>query len=355
MLLALAFVLVLSACATPAPTQPTPTPAAPVEDAQAEDGAPEVEQPISQVVTITDQAGRQVTIEGPVERIISGFYISTSAVIALGLEDRMVGIEARADTRPLYALAAPQLIDLPNVGTAREFNLEGAVALEPDLAILPIRQLDNAGILTELGIPVILVEPETPEKLMEMISLIADAAGVPERAQELIDFYTESLEEITRLTADITERPIVYMAGVGSYLRTAPRDMYQSSLIELAGGRNAASDIEGSSWMDISYEQLLVMNPEVIIIPSDAGYGPEDIMNNQQLAQLAAVQSGRVYQMPGAFEAWDSPVPSFTLGIHWLLSVLHEDIYSLDEMREYAAYFYSRFFGIDIDTTLIER
>ena len=347
--------LVIGGCAAPAPAQPAPAPDYPdyADEAEAESPVYEVSYPTS--VFVIDQAGRQVVIEGPVERIISGFYISSSAVIALGLEDRMVGIEARADVRPIYALAAPQLIDLPSVGTAREFNLEGAIALEPDLAILPIRQLDNAEIMAELGIPVILVEPETPEKLMEMIALIAGAAGVPERAQELIDFYTQSLAEVSRMTAGITERPVVYMAGVGSYLRTAPRDMYQSSMIELAGGISAGADIEGRGWMDISYEQLLVMNPDVIIIPSDAGYDREDIMNNPQLAQLAAVQSGRVYQMPGAFEAWDSPVPSFTLGIRWLLSVLHEDVYSLDEMREYAADFYARFFGIEIDTALIDR
>ena len=145
------------------------------------------------------------------------------------------------------------------------------------------------------------------------------------------------------------------MGGVGSYLTTAPRDMYQSSLIEMAGGRTASADIEGSSWVEISYEQFLTLNPDVIIIPSEANYTVEDVLGNPQFAQITAVQSGRVYQMPGAFEAWDSPVPSFTLGIRWLLSVLHEDIYSLDLMREYAGAFYAQFYGIDIDTALIGR
>ena len=69
-------------------------------------------------VTLTDQAGREVTIESQPETLVSGYYISTSLLIALGLEDNLVGIEAKADTRPIYALSAPPLLELPRVGTA---------------------------------------------------------------------------------------------------------------------------------------------------------------------------------------------------------------------------------------------
>ena len=52
-------------------------------------------------VTVTDQAGREVTIEGEPQRIVSGYYISSSACIALGLTDRLLGIEAKAKSRPI--------------------------------------------------------------------------------------------------------------------------------------------------------------------------------------------------------------------------------------------------------------
>ena len=51
----------------------------------------------------------------------------------------MVGIEAKADKRAIYKLAAPDLIELPSVGTAKEFDLEGCAALSPDLVILPLK------------------------------------------------------------------------------------------------------------------------------------------------------------------------------------------------------------------------
>ena len=91
----------------------------------AEDTAMETVYP----VTLTDQAGREVTIEEEPQKLVSGYYISTSLLIALGLEDKLAGIEAKADTRPIYALSAPELLELPSVGTAKEFDLEGCAAL----------------------------------------------------------------------------------------------------------------------------------------------------------------------------------------------------------------------------------
>ena len=61
-------------------------------------------------MTLTDQAGRTVTLQKEPERIVSGYYVSTSMLIALGQKDKLVGIEAKADMRDIYRLSAPELI-----------------------------------------------------------------------------------------------------------------------------------------------------------------------------------------------------------------------------------------------------
>ena len=111
-------------------------------------------------MTLTDQAGRTVTLQKEPERIVSGYYVSTSMLIALGQKDKLVGIEAKADMRDIYRLSAPELISLPSVGSAKELDLEGCAALEPDLVILPLKLKSAAGALEELGIPVLTVYPE---------------------------------------------------------------------------------------------------------------------------------------------------------------------------------------------------
>ena len=180
-LLALVMVVSFAGCAkteTPAPEAPAPEVSAPE--------APEVVEPVSHYpVTVVDQAGREVVIEEEPEKLVSGYYISTSALIALDLDEKMVGIEAKANKRAIYQLAAPELIDLPNVGTAKEFDLEGCAALEPDLVILPMKLKSAVETLEGLGIDVLLVNPENQEQLEGMISMIAAAANVEERAGQL--------------------------------------------------------------------------------------------------------------------------------------------------------------------------
>ena len=229
LLLAVLMVLSMAACGATN---------APAETAASTEAATEIATEATEAsvypMTVTDMAGREVTIEAEPQRIVSGYYISSSACIALGLSDRMVAVEDKADKRPIYKLAAPALAELPMVGTAKEFNLEACLAAEPDLVILPMKQKDTAAALEELGIPALLVMPESHEQIIEMFSLIATAANVD--AEALISYYQAELAEVEALAAGITEQPVVYITGTSSYLTTAPGQMYQSSLITTAGG-----------------------------------------------------------------------------------------------------------------------
>ena len=304
------------------------------------------------VIDLVDQAGRSVTLEEPAETIVSCYYITTYATIALGIEDRVVGLEKKAETRPVYGMAAPELLEKTAVGTMKEFNVEATAALQPDLVLMPKKLLDHADTLTDLGISVLVVDPENQEKLEEMLTLIGTACGVEDRAEALIGYYDAKTQQLEDLTAD-AEKPVVYMAGNSSYLTTAPAAMYQNSMIEQAGGLNAAAALEGDYWAEVSYESLLAMAPEVIVMPGKADYSREDLMNDPQLKNLPAVQNNAVYQIPRGIEEWDSPIPSGILGSMWLASLLHPEAYSFDAFKADAASFYQEFYGFELDTDLV--
>lgn len=304
-------------------------------------------------ITVTDQIGRVVEIPAKPERIVSGYYISSSACIAMGMKDNLVAVEAQSSKRPIYKLAAPEIIERPDVGTAKAFNLEACLSVKPDLVILPMKQSAVAESLKELGIPAIVVNPESHEQIIEMFRLIGEAAFRAEEAEILIDKYTSILSLVEERAADVIYKPSVYMCGTGSYLRTAPNNMYQSNLIEQAGGVNAASSIEGSSWKDISYEQLISFNPDIMIVPTNSNangtpdYSIEDIFSDSQLAEITAVKNKAVYQMPVGFEAWDSPVPSGALGALWMLSILHPEVCSENELKNEVNNFYLELYGFN--------
>lgn len=341
MLLAVVMVLSFAACGQ----EPAPAP------------QPEPTTDVTYPVTVKDMAGREVTLEKQPERIVSGYYISSSACIALGLTDKMVGIEDKSTKRPIYKLAAPALIDLPNVGSAKAFDLEACIATEPDLVILPMKQKDTAQTLQEMGIATLLVLPESHEQLIEMFTLIGTATNTVEQAEKLISYYNTKLSAVTELTRDIPddEKPVVYLGSTGDILRTAPREMYQASLITTAGGKNAGDVLEGSSWTDIDNETFLTMNPDIIVIPTDnfavssPDYTAEDVMNNPTFSDVTAVKNGAVYQMPVGYEAWDSPVPSGILGTLWMLKTLHPELYPAEQFAADVNEFYTVFYGFSVN------
>lgn len=341
MLLAVVMVLSFAACGQ----EPAPAP------------QPEPTTDVTYPVTVKDMAGREVTMKKQPERIVSGYYISSSACIALGLTDKMVGIEDKSAKRPIYKLAAPALIDLPNVGSAKAFDLEACIATEPDLVILPMKQKDTAQTLQEMGIATLLVLPESHEQLIEMFTLIGTATNTVKQAEKLISYYNTKLSAVTELTRDIPddEKPVVYLGSTSDILRTAPREMYQASLITTAGGKNAGDVLEGSSWTDIDNETFLTMNPDIIVIPTDnfavssPDYTAEDVMNNPTFSDVTAVKNGAVYQMPVGYEAWDSPVPSGILGTLWMLKTLHPELYPAEQFAADVNEFYTVFYGFSVN------
>lgn len=347
LILALAMLLACAACGgTQESAQPSaePTP-------EAVSPSPEAE---SSSIVLTDQAGREVTLDAPAETVVSCYYISTYAMIALGAQERVVGLEKKADTRPIYSMAAPELLEKPAVGTMKELDVEAVAALSPELVIMPAALIDYADTLTELGIPVMVVNPEGHDELVEMLTLMGTALGLEENAEALVSYYDAQLAALAELGTG-EEKPSVLMLSNSSYLSAAPAAMYQSSLIEAAGGVNAAAELEGDYWTELSYEDILAMAPEVIVIPAGADYTADDVKGDAQLANLPAVQNGAVYQMPSGIEEWDSPIPSGILGCMWLASVLHPDEYSFEDFTADAQEFYSTFYGFELDAALITK
>lgn len=294
-------------------------------------------------ITVTDQAGREVTIAQEPQRVITAYYITSSLLIALDLDDRIVGIENNPEKRAIYDLSAPQLLELPQIGTAKELDIEAVMALEPDLLVLPMKLKNTVPALEELGLTVLLVDPEDQERVNGMIRLVGQAANRNELAENLLHWISTQQEFLAEELTDV-QTPTVYLAGNSSMLKTAGDAMYQADMIRLAGGTNVAAAIEDTYWAEIDYEQLLAWDPEYIILAAEATYTVEDVLTDPNLADCKAVVSGNVYHLPNQAEAWDSPVPGSILGAIWLGNMLHPDKISDAESTARMNEFYETFY-----------
>lgn len=298
-------------------------------------------------ITVTDQIGRTVTLPEPADKIVSSYYVTSAMLIALDCEDKIAGIENKADTRGLYKLAAPQFIELPAVGSAKGINVETIAEIKPDLVIIPKKLKDNVTAFEDLGIPVIVVDPETQENFEECISILSKATGTTKRGDELIEYYHDKTDEMKSITKDLP-KPSVYLSAGSEYLSTCTSKMYQNEMISIAGGKNVSGELTDGYWQKVSPEQLVSWNPEYWFAVNYAEYSLDDIRKDKALKDIKAVKNNNITTFPSEIESWDYPTPSSILGIMWLTNQLHPKDYDSDTYIKEAKKFYKEFFDIEV-------
>lgn len=312
------------------------------------------------VITITDQAGNTVEIAQPVQKVISAYGPATAMVYGVGGGDSLVaaafiGAKDSAGAASMEAIDPrfQELVGDSNFSQS-DFNVEEAANLDPDLVIASARTewLDSA---TELGIPYVLYDAETPERLSEAILMTGQLFGphATAQAQAWVEYYDWLTTQILAQTDTIADedRPTVLFTGTDP-LRVASGDMYQTSLIEIAGGISASAELTGY-WNDVNLEQVAAWDPDIIIVPPYGGATVEAITENPDWQILTAVQEGRVYQMPKLVIPWDTPSPDSVLGIIWMAQTLFPEL-ETPNCAEQANFFYNTFYNYAITTEEID-
>ena len=310
-------------------------------------------------VQVIDQTGRLVSIPQPVTRIVSAYGISTYYVYALGAGDRIVNawyVQIKGLSKAPDALwkMEPKLDEKLSFGTP---NLEDIVSRNPDLVLTnPTKHGDLADRLINLGIPAVQYIAETPNAMKEAMLLTGKVLG-PEtasRAQDFAAYYDRMMAKIADATKGIldADRLRVYFCG-SSPLRAASGDMYQSLMVDTAGGVSVTAGMHGY-WNNVNIEQILVWNPDVIIITSYGGLTVQQILDDPDWQSISAVKSGRVYKMPALAAAWDAPVPDSLLGIMWLAHALYPNEVNIDLAGECRT-FYGDFYGYTLSDEEVAR
>ena len=135
-------------------------------------------------VVITDQAGRQVTVKQPVQRIVSTYGMASLYVYALGEAGSLASatflMHADPQIQAKLRMLDPDGTALPNPGGQQDANIEEIARADPDLILISSRAASQ-DTLQALGVPVIRYEGETIARLKEALALTGQALG-PEAA-----------------------------------------------------------------------------------------------------------------------------------------------------------------------------
>lgn len=300
-------------------------------------------------LTVVDQAGRTVEIPEVPTRVASAFAVATAYVYALGAGDHVVGarylgIPDSAVARVVMARLDPQW---ESKGFPGDVTAETVVALRAELVVAGTRHLKLAELLADVGIPTVVYAAETFAAVREATELTGEILGRQGEARRLVAFFDEVLAEVRRVIPAEATPPRVLSVGTES-LRVAGAGMYQAQLIALAGGEPATRDLAGASWQNVSPEQVLLWDPDVIVIASYGTATPASYLDDPVFQGIRAVKTGRVYKMPQLLFAWDNPIPESALGIVWLAELLHPGVLS-QTLAEYTTRFYRDFYGVELN------
>ena len=304
-------VLLLAACA-PAPSssvEPTPT------------GSP-VPVQSAYPLTLTDDAGREITLPEAPTRIVSLAPSNTEMVCALDACDALVGV-TDFDAYPA------QVAEVTDVVIGGSVDVEKVVAAQPELilaggnGLTPNTVIDQ---LTDLGYPTLALYPNTLDEIYDDISLIGAAIDARPAAAELVASMQVRAAAVAAAVAG-AERPRVFyeVSVYEGTIYTAGQDSFIASLISIAGGDPITGDPVSTA---IQLEDLIAADPELILL-GDAAYDqsvtPEAVAARVGWADMTAVATGRVVVMLDDLVI-TRPGPRAVDGLEALARAIHPDL-----------------------------
>ena len=263
-------------------------------------------------VWVLDARGARVVLPAPAQRVISLAPHATELLFAAGAGDSVVGVLAPGDW-------PAQARRLPKVGDANAVNLEGILALKPDLIVawpyLPPLQVER---LREMGIVVYLSDPRTPTAIADDIERLGvltghgdeagrTAASLRARIARQRERYADA--DRVRVFYEIWNRPI-YTVGGGHLITVA---------IELCGGSNVFA-AQALPAPQVSVESVLAAAPAAIVAGTDGGVRPEWLDEWRAWPALPAVAQGNLFVVDA--DLLHRAGPRFVDGIEQLCAAL---------------------------------
>lgn len=319
LLLSALLTLLLVACSAPAATP------APASTQPATTTPPASAAPSAYPVTVTDDAGTELTLDAAPERIVSLAPSSTEIVCALEACDRLVGV-TDFDDYPA------EVADIDDVVINAQVDVERVVAAEPDLVIAAGNEITPSAViaqLVELDLPVLVLYPESLDEVYDDIRLVGTLLDAQDGADELIAGMEDRVDAVVEAVAD-ADRPRtlyeVFYAEGSTY--TAGEGSFLASLIDLAGGEPVTGDAQGL----IGSEDLVASDPQLILLGTasydptlaDAEAAQTAVAGRPGWADLSAVADGRVVPYTDDIVT-TRPGPRIVDGLEALARAIHPD------------------------------
>ena len=269
-------------------------------------------------ITVTDDAGQQVTLSQPAARIVSLAPANTEIAYAIGAGDKMVAGTSYDD----YPKEAESL---PKVGDFANPSVEKIASYQPDLVLAAGGiQAGLRGKLEKLGMQVFVVDPTSYDGVIATITALGKLAGTSDQAATVAAQMTKAKDEVQAKVGSLTKAS-TFLEIYSKPLMTAGSGTFIDDMITLAGGTNIGATA-GSGFPNFSTEVLAKDDPAVYIADSGSMSKPGDIKTRAGFADLTAVKDGQVYVIDDNLIA--RPGPRLAEGLAQLAQMIHPEAYA---------------------------
>lgn len=235
------------------------------------------------------------------ERIVAAGGVVTEVLYALGLQDRIVGVDTTSQWPP------EALKDKQSVGYVRALSAEGVLSLKPSqvIAVEGAGPPDALALLKESGTPITMIpEALTQEAVVAKIAAIGKAAGAAEPAQQLAASVKARFEQLDKLRAGLPgqKRVLFVLSLQNGRTMVGGRNTTADAIIALAGGVNAASAVEG--FKPMTDEAIITAAPDTVLMmrhSSAHNAGPDELFAMPAFSQTPAAQRKALVRMDGLY------------------------------------------------------
>ena len=278
-------------------------------------------QPQFQPGAYVDDFGREVSIDKVPQRIVSHVPSITEILFALGLEEKVVGVDDYSDYPEKAKLK-------PSVGNYFNPSIENIVALEPDLVLTDghsesIKQLD------ELGINYIVLQPKDIDGILKNIELVGRVTATERRAGEVVKGMKNRMSQVTNKVKGAPRVRVFYTFATTDLNNpwTAGPGTFIDSLITMAGGENVAARLQ-VPYAQFSIEEVVASDPDIIILDASMGSAVtplEELRQHPIWREMTAVKQSRVYAIDANLV--NRSGPRIVQGLEEVVKIIHPELF----------------------------
>jgi len=247
--------------------------------------------------------GSQLTLPRPPRRVVPGSAGSLDMLAALIPAERIAAIPAGSERYSALRDPASPYLARPRFAA---YQAEPLLLRDPDLVLVHSWQsADTTRRLTQAGVPVLrLADANDWPTIAAQLELLGALLGAESRAAQVL---AEHVARVQALAATWAGRPrptaLCYSNG-GAGGSVAGADTTNDEILRLAGLVNLAAERGRVGHGSLTFEELLVLDPDVLVVGSSeegadmTGGTAAVLAGTAALSGLSALRHGHVVTLP---------------------------------------------------------